>query len=227
MTTLFLFEKTTSCLSSFPQFKFTDIASIEVLARACMESLLVFHYVFMTPSKDERQFRYDCYELGGLIERQSYPKLSDIAGKILDEEKTRIETTSAALKSNKLFCQRSPGEQEKLLRGEWRLKQWHEIAKDLGMSEIMAKSIYKNLCGYSHSSSPSVRITAQATLNHDEKSILHGTLSALNIINANMIKEYCSFFSTKPNEVFSQDNPGQETVKLWIKVGQTLDDSTN
>jgi len=56
---------------------FFDSASIDVLARAALETLLVFHYVFEAPtSEEEKDFRYIAWSLAGLLERQNFPAQS-------------------------------------------------------------------------------------------------------------------------------------------------------
>ncbi len=53
---------------------FVDWASIQVLARASTEVLLAFNYVFRDPTnRDEAEFRYLAWMLGGFSQRESFP----------------------------------------------------------------------------------------------------------------------------------------------------------
>ena len=62
-------------IKDFPSMEigFFDPASIHVLARAALETFLIFHYLFIAPESSEQQnFRYWAWQLGGLCERQKY-----------------------------------------------------------------------------------------------------------------------------------------------------------
>jgi hypothetical protein len=66
-------------IKDFPstQVSFFDAASINVLARAVVESFLTFHYIFGSDiSQEERDFRFYSWQSGGLKERQkSLPRV--------------------------------------------------------------------------------------------------------------------------------------------------------
>ena len=75
---------------------FRDAGSIHVLARAALESCVLFHYIYIDPqTQDERDFRYYAWRLNGLLNERKWLQLlserdrGDAERRHFEKEKTR------------------------------------------------------------------------------------------------------------------------------------------
>ena len=202
--------------------RFTDPASINVLARAAFETFLVFHYLFLAPeSEEEEDFRYNSWLLAGYIERQAFPIKSPAGKKKLLEEKKLIMPLQAKLRDNEYF-KRLPKRQQRTLleKGRWRLHSWKDIALDSGLALSHAQTFYSYLCGYAHAGNLSATQIHQARTPQSRETLCAATIGFVMISAANMILAYCRVFP-KSELSLRQDKHGTELVDKWTYVGAT------
>ena len=58
--------------SGVPKVFFVDHASVKVIARAALETYLVFFYLYGNSDRSLSEFRHKTWRLGGLADRQKY-----------------------------------------------------------------------------------------------------------------------------------------------------------
>ncbi len=233
LTVLHLLDDTNvQVLPSFPPFKLISVVStsIDVLTRTTMEAFLVFHYVFYAPTtSEEKNYRYWAYKAAGLAERQNLPTITAEAREVLDKEKIELDKLRGKLESNAAFQSLEDKQKRQIFegRGKWRWKpgvkkhlSWHDIAIDAGFSEMLASHMYRYLSGYAHSSSASLIQTTQSLMNAKQR--IGVSINTMNIVIANMIREYCGLFS-KAQDVLSKDLEGNRLVEQYIQIGRILD----
>ena len=219
-------------LPSFPKHNFPDSASIDVLTRATMEAFLVFHYVFYAPTTaEEKDYRYWAYKAAGLAERQNFPTITEEGRQTLDNDKIELNELRNKLESNKVFQALKDFQKRQIFEGEgkWRWKpgykrhiSWREIAIDAGFSKMSASQIYSYLSGSAHSSSLSILRMAQALENKEPEKLIEPSINTMNIVIANMIREYCALFP-RAQDVLTKDLEGSNLVKQYIQIGRELD----
>ena len=203
-------------------FSFFDPGSINVIARAALESFLIFHYIFVEPAtKEEKDFRYLSWELADLMERQKYNALSP-QGKIKQhKEKELITNIKSKISENPCFDQIKPKQQKALLKhGKWRLKGWTEIGISAGLSEDHAKSCYRFLCSYAHAGSMSVLQIRQAKTAVQQKALCGATMGLAMITMAYFVKSYCTLFE-KSKLFLDQNEEFSNYIKMWVEIGST------
>lgn len=214
-------------VSDFPSapLKFIDPASITVLARAALESFLTFHYVFISPgTAKEKNCRYWAWRAAGLTTRQSFPiQHIEEYKQQLSEEKKKVDELYTKLNSNSVFLQLSKDQKKKILKGEWRLKSWPDIAQSAGLAKDLAtnKCIYSYLSEYAHSGSLSAAQVKQASLNKEQLRLIQFKMNYIPIVIANFIRGYCQLFP-RAKATLTADAEGRKMVKGLIKVGQEL-----
>lgn len=204
------------------QASFFDLASMNVLARATIESFLVFHYVFAAPSTDEeREFRHLSWVLADLLERQEIPAtLPENQAKQRDELK-EIEAIIVRLKNNPAFQKLSPKRQVAVLeKKQWRFQAWTAIAQDAGLSQLHAAFAYRHLCSYAHSGSLSVLQVRQATTRADQLFLSEMSLRLVNVAVAFMVNAYGTMFPAG-HHALSGNKDLNHTVKEWMRLGAT------
>ena len=210
-------------LPSFPKLNFRDSASIDVLTRASLEAFLVFHYVFYAPASiEEKNYRYWSYKAAGIVEWQSGLESISEHEQEKAEEKKELNKLIQRLKSNTVFKSLADSQKKRILNGEWRLLSWPKIAIDTGFSKILASFIYRYLSGSAHSSNTSILRMAQALVNKEPEKLIEGSINTMNIIIANLIREYCALFPRAQN-VLTKDLEGNNLVKQYIQIGSGLD----
>jgi len=223
VTILYLSRGTEQNLPSF-KFSFIDSASIDVLIRVALEAFLTFHYVFYVPDTvEERNYRYWAYKAAGIVERQDFPALTEKFKQKRAADKEQLDKLHQQLRSNPVFRSLTDKQQGRILKGEWRLKSWREIAIDAGFSKMIASDMYRLLSGCAHSSSLSVVQAVGAHIDREDEQVISSSMSTMNIVIANMTKEYCRLFS-KAQDILSKDLAGKNLVEEWIQRDRLLDD---
>lgn len=214
-----------------PSFKFDsylyDFASIDVLTRVLLEACLTFHYVFYAPAtKEEKDYRYWAYKAAAIVERQDFPpSIEEVRQRIAEEEK-ELTQLHEKLKSNAVFQGLTPKQKKRILRSEWRLPSWREIAIDAGFSKMVASKIYRYLSGIAHSSFLSVFLSVETQKSRKQEEAIINSMWIANAVIANMVREYCGLFP-RAQKILSADHGGHEIVDWWIQVERGLNDLTS
>ena len=223
VTILYLSHGTKQDLPLF-KFNFIDSASIDVLTRTAFEAFLTFHYVFYEPkTKEERDYRYWCYKAAGIAERQNSRVSTEEQRQKQAAEKKELDEVHEELKLSTMFQSLAGRQKRQILKGNWRLKSWRELAVDAGLSETLASDVYRFLSGRVHSSSLSVVQMIGVHTDEEDEQVITNAMGILNIVIANMIREYCGLFS-KAQDVLSKDFEGKNIVEDWIRRDRTLDE---
>jgi hypothetical protein len=205
---------------------FIDASSINVLGRAALETFLVFHHVFVSPtSEEETDFRYMSWKLAGLLERQTFPVQSPKGKAMLLEEAQLIAPLQGKLRDNQHFRDLKPGQQKDLLeKGKWRLPPWKKMALTTGLSRTHSEAFYSYLCEHAHAGNLSVLQIRDAQTIQSQRSLCAATIGVLVISTANMIKSYCKIFP-KSESYLQEDPDGTALVDMWIDIGATSIDN--
>lgn len=215
----YLYKSTT-----LPNIKvsFFDPASINVLGRAALETLYIFHYVFTSPSsKEEKDFRFFSWHYAGLLERQHFSVRSPQGKKQLECEKEIIQSLKEKIQINLCFKKLPPKKQKELLeKGKWRLESWSKIGLSLGLDKSHSNEFYSYLCGYAHAGNLSVLQIRQVNSAKFQQALCAATIDVLIIAMAYMIKVYCIFFD-KSSIVLKQNDKMSQVVNSWIQIGAT------
>jgi hypothetical protein len=225
VTLLYLSRGTKQDLPSFKCDSYLyDFASIDVLTRVLLEACLIFHYVFYSPqTTEEKDYRYWAYKAAAILERQGFRESSEEVKRSKAEDAKELDKLHERLRSNTVFRSLTDKQKEKILKGEWRLKSWREIAIDAGFSKTMASKIYRHLSGSAHSSFLSVFLSVETQKSGTQEEAIIGSQGIANAVIANMVREYCGLFP-KAHEIWSTHPEVREFVEWWIQIDRTLDE---
>lgn len=201
--------------------RFFDSSSMSVLARAAMESCLVFDYVFYSPkSEAERELRHLSWVLADLIERQELPTTLPDSKQKQARELRLIKSLKERIRKNTIFLGLSSSVQKALLeKKQWRWSSWTDIARDAGFSKLLAEHVYRLFCSYAHSGSISVLQVRQAKARDDQKFLAETTLRLINVALASMTSVYCAFFP-KARAAVELEKLLKEKVDEWMSLGR-------
>ncbi len=204
-------------------FSFKDFGTVFVTARAALESLLTFGYVFCLPVTDEDfEYRYNAWVMSGLIDRQGFfpdENLIQANREKVTAEKMEIEEIKTKLNSNQSFLQLTEKQKKRVMEGEWRFDSWTTMGVQIGFNESRFRTIYSLLCGYAHSGGLSgIQYNHLVTLADDPQ---QGDFidPLLAVILANMINMFCALFP-KSKEAHEVDRQAVEIINLFLKLGR-------
>lgn len=220
LSALYLVRGVTIPELTVPITKFPDSASLHVLGRAAIETFLIFHYIFEAPQNElEKNFRYQIWQLSGLLERQSFPVWSKEAKEKLRSEEEIKDNLVEKIELNSNFVKLTTKQQKSIIqKGNWKFQSWKEIGLSAGLSDVHAESYYRYLCGYAHSGNLSVFQVRQTRTYQEKREMMNSTINLLLIAIANMIKCYCGVFPKSKNFYVNNYQP-KNTVDLWVDIG--------
>ncbi|MSP37912.1 MAG: hypothetical protein EXR70_05425 [Deltaproteobacteria bacterium] len=177
---------------------FIDHASVKVVARAALETYLVFYYLYGTADRrDISEFRHKTWRLGGLIDRQQFHVSTDEHRQVLAREKQQIDALKSEIEAAPQFQEYTPKQRDKLLEGDWRIGNgWSDLGVKAGFHKQYFKEIYGYLCGYSHSSYASALQVGQAEALQDQQRLTKFILSIGVVIMAHFAFSYADSFSS-------------------------------
>jgi len=194
---------------------FIDHASVKVIARAALETYLVFFYLYGNPDASLCKFRHKTWCLGGLTDRQKFHASSAQALEVLAQEKIEIEQLKLEIEGLPQFGSYTEKQRKKLLEGEWRVGSgWADLSRNAGFHEKYFKNIYGYLCGYSHSSYLSALQVGQAELIKDQKMLTQSILGIGVVLMAHFAFSYSSAFQ-EADAILSTNPSAKRVAEKW------------
>ena len=194
---------------------YIDHASVKVIARAALETYLVFSYIYGADERTVSLFRHNTWHLGGLIDRQKYSVIGGEARKVAAQEAEIIERLKAVIEQSPHFLEYSQKQRLELLAGYWRVGSgWSDLAIQAGFHEGYFRNIYNYLCGYSHSSYASALQIGQAQSFEDQKMLTRATISIGVVIMAHFAFTYPCIFADA-GDVLATNPEGRTIAEKW------------
>jgi hypothetical protein len=209
----------------FPSLRlgFIDSASIDVVARSAFETFLVFHHLFIAQAEEEeRHCRYLSWKVAGLAEKQHFTAATQEHQDRQVASQRELHELHVKLNSNTFYQLQVRDEQkEKVMKGEWKLKSWREIAQGAGLTRVLCLDMYRYLCEYAHSGFISASEIEQALHKSEQPHLIEAAMITVSIATANLIHGYCELFPTA-KQILVADVEGHEAVTKWLGIGRRL-----
>ena len=201
--------------NDIPIVSFIDHASVKVVARAALETYLVFFYLYGSADRKVSEFRHITWRLGGLTDRQTFHASTEVAREVLVKEKQQIEVLKSKLEKAPQFLTYSPKKRAELLKGNWRTgNSWSNLGVKSGFHERYFKNIYSYLCGYSHSSYLSALQIGQSKTIADQRRLTQSILSIGLAIMAQFTFNYSNIFDSA-NHVLESNPETKRIAEKW------------
>ena len=201
--------------NGIPKVFFVDHASVKVIARAALETYLVFFYLYGNSDRSLSEFRHKTWRLGGLADRQKYHTSTEQGREVLDREKKELEELRAEIESSPYLLTYTNKQRKKLIDGDWRTgRGWTDLGISAGFHEKYFKNIYGYLCGYSHSSYLSALQVGQAHSIDDQQMLTQSILGIGVVLMAHFAFSYSSAFSDA-NAVLSANPSAKRVAEKW------------
>ncbi len=196
-------------------FEFVDHASAKVVARAALETYLVFFHIYGCSPLSRGVFRHKAWTLAGLLDRQKFKPITKEGIERQQEERKTIEKLLPELEGDPELSSYSEKQQKRLLEGNWRPgKSWNDLGLDAGFNRKYLTEVYSYLCGYSHSSYISVLQVRQALTIEDQRMLAGTSVDVANSILGHFILLYPSIFSGA-KDVLVREAGRKQIAELW------------
>ncbi|TAJ10585.1 MAG: hypothetical protein EPO61_01890 [Nitrospirae bacterium] len=203
---------------------FFDFASSAVLARTAYETYLTFYFIFAVPkAAQERCFRCQVWKLGGLLDRQRFPPISQEGKQRLEQETIQIQELRSRIEQSPAFIGLPVKRQKDVLKGRWKLgKTWKEIAMVTGSSKRYFVGLYAYLSSYTHSGYLSALQVGQA-----EGKDVQYKLGELHVgvglsLMSHFLDAYSSLFPPVKH-LIDADSASKKLLEKWLITGQDMD----
>ena len=194
---------------------FIDHASVKVVARAALETYLVFFYLYGTADQSLSKFRHKTWQLGGLSDRQQFHVTTQEGHEVLAREMEQIEALRSEIERFPQITSYTDRQRKKLLNGEWRIgKGWADLGAQAGFHGKYFNDIYGYLCGYSHSSYLSALQVGQAKSIEDQQKLTHSILGIGVVLMAHFAFSYASAFGNA-EKVLSDSPDVKRVAEKW------------
>ena len=191
----YLAKGTTIEAAEIENFSYIDHGSIKVIARASLETYLVFFYLFVGDDLELSKFRHNLWHLGGLSERQKYEMTIENGRAVLNLEKQAMRKLQVEIENSPFFDTYTDNQKRQLLKGAWRTGiSWISLGISAGFDPRYFKNTYNYLCGYSHSSYASIMQVGQAQTLEDQRMLTHSILGIGLVIMGHFIFTYPTVF---------------------------------
>ena len=198
-----------------PAVFFIDHASVKVVARAALETYLVFFYLYGNSDQSLCEFRHTTWCLGGLVDRQQFHVSTEQGREVLAREKKQIEELKSRIESSPEIRAYTEKQRKKLLEGDWRIGNgWADLGVSAGFHEKYFKNIYGYLCGYSHSSYLSALQVGQAQSIADQQMLTKSILGIGVVLMAHFAISYSAAFNTA-SAVLSANPSAMRVAEKW------------
>lgn len=191
-----------------------DHSSIKVVARAALETYLVFFYVFGKGIDKTAKYRHLTWKLAGLTDRQKFFVSTERGKAILAQEKLKMDKLKREISGYSDFNNLSQRQKDKILKGEWRAgKAWSDIGVEAGFHKTYFQNIYGYLCGYSHSSYISALQVGQAKLIEDQHMLAEAIMRVGLAIMAHHAHSYSGLFENAACVL--ENHPAKCIAEKW------------
>jgi hypothetical protein len=178
------------------ELSYLDHHSIIILVRAIHELYLTFNFIYVAPKPvEERKFRHKIWELGAFLDRQKFPATEEESVKKLQTEKKIVDKLTQAVQTNKVFDTLSLRQQEKALKGEWRLGyHWTDLAEFANLDKEQFRATYRYLCSYAHTGHLSIFQMQQVVDISETISLIKVWIDSVMGVISHFIYDYAKVF---------------------------------
>lgn len=198
-----------------------DFPSVQIIARACMESYLLFYWLYIDPcTGNERQFRYLQWRASGLYLRLRHAPKNINTLPLLKQEAPERSHLIKMIISNKHFVTFKPKDRNRVLKeikkGHQHRPSWNTLFSKAGLNKVMYQ-VYSYFCDYSHSGSlATIQIDAASNIT-DQRSMCHMPLSTIKLFIALFSWDYAELFPAA-GMWLNNNSQIKERLTLWRDV---------
>jgi hypothetical protein len=209
--------------------KVIDISSAKVVLRSQIETLLMYHHIYVNAiDDDQKQLRYYAWVYSALLQRKAFPTSTEQGQLQKANDQAEIEKLKTIIEGLISFKKLSQKQQIALLdSGSGKLfSHWGTILKETGFSEKHAISImYTYLSMYSHSEGLSaIQLNAGMFRYEKNKKDANLDLHTSKLLVCLMIRAIVDLFKAIEIRYKTLDENLQTDIEFYSKSALTVED---
>lgn len=206
------------------QIVFVDHSSATILARACLETFIVFHWIFQSQDPALRKFRHGVWRLGGLRDRLKLHPSTDEARETISKTRLQVIEQVAEIEASPYLSDYKPEQAKRLLKGEWRVGwSWTDEAVRAGFHKKYFQNVYSHFCGYAHSSYISSLQMGEAQSMDDQRMLALVALQTVVHVMARAVAFYAELFPRGRSVLDAASEEAQKVAYFWGFTGEDMD----
>lgn len=211
-----LVNRTSIHLPGNAVISFIDHSSAIILARACIETFIAYHWIFNSQDRKQMEFRHGVWRLGGLMDRLGLHPSTAEAREVMAKTQAQVDSLLPTLEISPYLSEYSSKQVKQLLAGNWRVGwSWAEEAERAGFNRQYFENVYDHFCGYAHSSYISSMQIGEAQDEADQLMLANSALQACVHVMAMFINHHAILFP-EAGEALQHAPQGQKrTLDRW------------
>jgi len=200
-----------------------DFSSVCILARAALETYLTFNHVYVQPTNlAEHQFRFDCWDYAGYVERQRFTTRTTETQVKQQQEAVLSQALKADIEKSPIYQILDRAQQREVSKGNWRgQNSWSTLAVNAGFNKSFFDDQYKFLCGHAHASRLSVIQIQQVTDIKGQKDMAMASAGTLMCVLAKYLYDYIRLIP-ELDALIDKKSREYYLVDVWRRVGNRL-----
>jgi hypothetical protein len=188
------------------QLNFIDWPSLQVIARACTETYIAFHFVFVQPAKDRdlAEFRYNAWMLAGFRRRELTPAWGSEAVSQLGRDKKSIAGHRRRIQKTDAFSRLGNRDQDAVLKGlNWHPRVSLSAICDGVFGPTWGRPLYMFMSSHAHTDGLSaVQVHDVATDLQKQRRMGESALYTIAVVLARLTKDMASMW-VKSRKVYA------------------------
>lgn len=206
------------------EIAFVDHSSATILARACLETFIVFHWIFQSKDPALRRFRHGVWRLGGLMDRLKLHPSTEQARTTLQATRLQAAEQIAEIEASPYLGDYKPEQVKRLLKGDWRVGwSWTDEAVRAGFNKKYFQNVYSHFCGYAHSSYISSMQMGEAQSMEDQRMLALVALQTSVHVMARTVAFYAKLFPRGRAVLESAPAEAQKVAYFWGFTSEDMD----
>lgn len=196
-------------------FQFLDHSSIKVLARAALETHLVFCYIYNADSDELSRFRHLVWQLAGFSDRQRFVASTQEGEQKIAAERAQIDLLTKEISESEFFLTFSGKQRGQILKGNWKVdNSWSSIGQQHGFTKDYFDNMYNFLCSYSHSSYLSILQIGEAKSLDEQEMLANAAIGFCVVILAKFCHTYMQVFPAS-QAALDLHADARATLSMW------------
>lgn len=207
---------------SSEEVTFIDHASMSVVARAALETFLVWHYIFAPGDVDLSRFRHATWKLAGQLEKLSFKVRNEKEAAAKRVVEADVERLRDEVRRSPHFHGLKEGQKTALLKGDWKVLMGPKgMAQAAGFHGGYFNFIYSYFCTQSHSGNLSGRFLGQEASLEDQQGVADSVLFHGVVTMAHFVCSYSTQFP-QADAVFDEYPISRAIAKRWMLKAEDL-----
>ncbi len=201
---------------------FIDISSMAVVARAALETFLVWHYIFAPGDVDLSRFRHATWKLAGQLEKLGLRVRNEKEAAAKRAVEADVDRLRDEVRRSPHFRGLKEGQKTALLKGDWKVLMGPRgMAQAAGFHEGYFHFIYTYFCAQAHSGHLSARLLGQEASLADQQNVADSLLFHGVVTLAHFVCNYSLQFP-KADAVFDEYPVSRAIAKNWMLKAEDL-----